>query len=73
MSVHSGALEAVERVLNRGGEPDEVVAQVAAILRERVGRDVRLGAGGFELDGGGEEADRALLDRVNLLASPYLA
>jgi len=31
----SGALEAVERVLNRGGEPDEVLLAIVAALHER--------------------------------------
>ena len=42
MSAHSGALEAVERVLNRGGEADDVLRQVVAILHERLGRFVRI-------------------------------
>ena len=42
MSAHSGALEAVERVLNRGGEADDVLRQVVAILHERLGCFVRL-------------------------------
>jgi hypothetical protein len=29
---HRGALEALERVLNRGGEPDEVLQEVVAVL-----------------------------------------
>ena len=37
-----GALEAVERVLNRGGEADDVLRQVVAILHERLGRYVRI-------------------------------
>ena len=36
MSAHAGALEAVDRILNRGGEPDDVVAAVLAALHERV-------------------------------------
>ena len=39
---HSGALEAIERVLNRGGEADDVLRQVVAILHERLGRYVRI-------------------------------
>ena len=31
----AGALEAVERIINRGGEPDEVVDAVVSALRER--------------------------------------
>ena len=42
MSAHGGALEAVERVLNRGGEADDVLRQVVAILHERLGRFVRI-------------------------------
>ena len=42
MSAHSGALEAVERVLNRGGEADDVLRQVVTILHERLGRFVRI-------------------------------
>ena len=61
MSSHSGALEAVERVLNRGGEADEVLRQVVAILHERLGRFVRISF--VEADGlvpgpaAGEEAE----------------
>jgi hypothetical protein len=35
LSAHSGALEAVERILNRGGDPEEVVGAVIAALHER--------------------------------------
>jgi hypothetical protein len=38
----SGALEAVERVLNRGGDPAEVLRATVAILHERLGRFVRI-------------------------------
>jgi hypothetical protein len=31
----SGALEAVERILNRGGEPDDVLGAVVGALHER--------------------------------------
>jgi len=31
----SGALEAVERILNRGGEPDDVLREVVEALHER--------------------------------------
>ena len=101
MSSHSGALEAVERVLNRGGEADDVLRQVVALLYERLGRFVRISfvegdslvsgpAAGDEtettafpiafqdsrvadLEAGGEltEEDRALLERVAILVSPY--
>ena len=101
MSAHTGALEAIERVLNRGGEADEVLRQVVSILHERLGRYVRISfveadglapgpsAGGeapttafpiafqgsrvADLEAGGElaDADRALLERVAILVSPY--
>jgi hypothetical protein len=32
MSTYSGALEAIDRVLNRGGEPQDVLRQVVSIL-----------------------------------------
>ncbi len=101
MKAHSGALEAVERVLNRGGEADDVLRQVVAILHERLGHYVRISfveadglvtgpAAGEEtgttafpiafqgrrvadLEAGGDltEEDRALLERVAILVSPY--
>ena len=101
MNAHSGALEAVERVLNRGGEADDVLRQVVAILHERLGCFVRIsfvegddlvpgpaigdGKGPMafpisfqgrrvaDLEVGGEltDEDRALLDRVAVLVSPY--
>jgi hypothetical protein len=33
----AGALEAVERILNRGGEPDAVLRDVVRVLHERTG------------------------------------
>ncbi len=36
MSAHSGALEAVDRILNRGGDPDDVLGSVVAVLHERL-------------------------------------
>ena len=33
----SGALEAIDRVLNRGGDADDVLRQVVAVLHERAG------------------------------------
>ena len=37
MSSHSGALEAIDRILNRGGDADEVLRQVVNVLHERFG------------------------------------
>jgi hypothetical protein len=64
----AAALEAVERIVNRGGEPQEVVHAVAIALRERdfdataVGRSLRIA-----------EADEAFAARVATLLSPYTA
>ena len=101
MSRHSGALEAIERVLNRGGEADDVLRQVVTILHERLDRFIRIsfvetdslvpgpaagdetemtlfpiafqGSRVAELEAGGEltDDDRALLERVAILVSPY--
>ena len=101
MSAHSGALDAIERVLNRSGDADDVLRQVVAVLHERLGRFIRISfveagslvpgpAAGDEtattafpiafqgnrvadLEAGGElmEEDRALLERVAILVSPY--
>jgi hypothetical protein len=37
MSSTSGALEAIDRILNRGGEADDVLRQVVATLHDRAG------------------------------------
>jgi hypothetical protein len=42
VNAHPGALEAVEGVLSRGGEADEILREVVAILHERLGRFVRI-------------------------------
>jgi hypothetical protein len=34
---HSGALEAIDRILNRGGDADDVLRAVVGVLRERGG------------------------------------
>jgi hypothetical protein len=39
---HGGALEAVEQVLDSGGEADDVLRQIVAILHERLDRFVRI-------------------------------
>lgn len=35
MSSHSGALEAVDRITNRGGDADEVLRQIVSVLHDR--------------------------------------
>jgi hypothetical protein len=37
MSSTSGALEAVDRILNRGGDADDILRQVIAVLHEKAG------------------------------------
>lgn len=101
MSAHSGALEAVERVVNRGGDADDVLRAVVGILHERLDRFVRIsfveaaslapgpaagsesavtsfpiswqGSRVAELEIGGQVGapDRALLERVATIVSPY--
>jgi hypothetical protein len=39
---YSGVLEAIERILNRGGESDEVLRQVERVLNERLGLHTRV-------------------------------
>ncbi len=102
--VYRGALEAVDRVVNRGGDADDVLRAVAAILHERAGYAragvsfagegrLELGSGAgtpggaparFAVTFGGREVaalevlpaprtgdERAFLERVALLVSPY--
>jgi hypothetical protein len=45
----SGALEAIDRILNRGGDADEILREVVAVLHERAGYDW---AGIFFVEGG---------------------
>jgi L-methionine (R)-S-oxide reductase len=35
MSSHAGALESIDRILNRGGDADEVLRQVVSVLHNR--------------------------------------
>ena len=35
MSAYSGALESIERILNRGGDADDVLRQVVSVLHDR--------------------------------------
>ena len=35
MSEHSGSLEALDRILNRGGDADDVLREVVRVLAER--------------------------------------
>ena len=88
MSRHAGALEAVDRVLNRGGDAEAVLQAVADALHERVFAWVAVGpveAGTrparSSLRAGDLAAeprepspeDAPLLERVALLVSAHLA
>jgi hypothetical protein len=42
MTAHKGALAAVEQLLNEGGEADEVLRRVVALLHEQLGGFVRI-------------------------------
>ena len=101
-AAHSGALEAIERVLNRRRDADDVLREVVSILHARLGRFVRISfvegdrlvpgpAEGEETDddavsdlvpgsaggatsrpeGRSSAADRAVLERVAAIVSPY--
>lgn len=37
MTAYSGALEAIDRILNRGGDADNVLRQVVSVLHDRFG------------------------------------
>ena len=64
----AAALEAVERILNRGGEPADVVAAVVAALRER-GFEATATGGSLKIGG----ASEGFVARVTTLVSPYRA
>jgi hypothetical protein len=101
VSPETSALEKIERVVDRGGDADDVLREVVAVLHEHLGRFVRISfvendglspgpAAGdegettsfpieferrriaeLELGGDASEDDRALLQRVATLLSPY--
>jgi hypothetical protein len=64
----AAALEAVERIVNRGGEPQEVVHAVVAVLRAREFEATAVG-GTLRIPG----ANDAFAARVATLVSPYTA
>ena len=80
-----GALEAVERILNRGGEPKDVLRSVLEALHGRGvgfgairtgGEELTVGAPGDALTTSGaltmSAADQAFVDRVATLISPFV-
>jgi hypothetical protein len=64
-----GALEAVERIVNRGGE--DVLGETLAALR-RLYPTIEVRDGAFELAAASDD-DRRLLDRVGVLVSHFTA
>jgi hypothetical protein len=72
MSAHSGALEAIDRILNRGGANDDVLRAVVAVLHERLFAWVAVldAAGRVRADAGVRPAEpslRAPIGRVGEL------
>jgi hypothetical protein len=65
----NGALEAVERIVNRGDE--NVVAEVLALL-SRIYESVELGDDGTISAEGSTEEDAAFLERVTILISAHV-
>jgi hypothetical protein len=41
-AAYSGALEAIDRILNRGGDADDVLRDVVRVLHERLGRHAQV-------------------------------
>jgi hypothetical protein len=84
---HTGALEAVDRILNRGGAPEAVLRAVAAALHERLFAAVAIGPPaeaplrvaihpGLELQAtprAPSPDDLPLLERVAVLVSAHAA
>ena len=73
-----GALEAIERIVNRGGDPEAVLEQSVGVLRRlypdaAIVCERRDGAGVAAIDVGTEPPaeDREFLDRVATLVSAY--
>ena len=71
---YRGALEAVDRILNRGGDDGDVLRAVVEVVRERTGLDiVSIRADALEVRPEPDGEGRAFLDRVALLVSAHTA
>jgi uncharacterized protein (DUF362 family) len=71
---YRGALEAVDRILNRGGTDEEVLEAVVEVVRERTGLAiVSIRPGALEAQPVPDDEGRAFLDRVALLVSAHAA
>ena len=66
-----GALEAIDRILNRGGEPNAVLDAVVRVLEDLYGSAAIGPAGEVVVDA--PAADRPFVERVELLISAVVA
>jgi putative methionine-R-sulfoxide reductase with GAF domain len=75
---HSGALEAIDRILNRSGEAQDVLRAIVDVLHDRFDHyswvGIYLVVGEIDIDSDRPAAfdddDRSFLERVALLISP---
>ncbi len=73
-AAYRGALEAVDRILNRGGDDRDVLRAVVEVVRERTGfRIVAIRVGELDVEPEPDTEARAFLDRVALLVSAHAA
>lgn len=71
---YRGALDAVDRILNRGGSDEDVLRAVAEVVRERTGFEVvAIRPGELDVQPEPDAQGRAFLDRVALLVSAHAA
>ena len=70
---YRGALEAVDRILNRGGPDEEVLRAVVESVRERTGFEIgAIRPDGLDVRPEPDGEGRAFLDRVALLVSAHV-
>ena len=73
-AAYRGALEAVDRILNRGGRDEDVLRAVVEVVRERTGLEIAaIRPGALEVTPEPDDEARAFLDRVALLVSAHTA
>ena len=71
---YRGALEAVDRILNRGGDDEVVLRAVVEIVRERTGFEVlAIRPGELEVEPESNAEAQGFLDRVAVLVSAHAA
>jgi len=71
---YRGALEAVDRILNRGGTDEDVLRSVVEAVRERTGLEiVSIRPGDLDARPEPDVEGRVFLDRVALLVSAHAA